>query len=208
MNTIAYADDIAIMEVDRSPLRLETRIQESVDKKAHICKRLGLQLAPEKSSILVLGGGKKSKLPHIVVYETAIKVSKEVKYLGITLDSSLSFRNHLKKTRTRALQRMGTIRWLAHRNRGHNAKALINCYKSYIRPILEYGGSIWMKAAKSNLECLDRIQQLFLSWCLGTPWFAARKNVNRATGVAPLQERREATTLVMRSRKTGGGETG
>ena len=70
------------------------------------------------------------------------------KHLGIILDSKLSFVNHLKEKISIVNKGIGIIR-----RRLYNCLprfTLINIYKAYVRPLLDYGDIIYDNYSKAS----------------------------------------------------------
>ena len=75
----------------------------------------------------------------------------EVKLLGITFDSGLSFKTALK-----AKACLGFLRKAAHVHDGAGKRSV---YRGFVRPVLEYAPLVWVGAASSHLRLLDRVQR-------------------------------------------------
>ena len=70
---------------------------------------------------------------------TLEKVEKE-KDLGIVFDNRLQFEQHVSDCTTKARQRIGLIK----RNFKYlDERTFLTLYKSLIRPLLEYGNTVW-----------------------------------------------------------------
>eukprot|EP00117_Sycon_ciliatum_P015231 scpid90198/ scgid15163/ len=80
----------------------------------------------------------------------------EVKLLGITFDSGLSFKTHLHNTALKANSRLGFLRKAARVLDGAGKRTV---YRGFVRPVLEYAPLVWMGAASSHLRLLDRVQR-------------------------------------------------
>ena len=87
-----------------------------------------------------------------------ITFTDEVRDLGITYDSSLSFSRHIlaivKSAKTRLF-----MMFKAFITR--NVSVLLLAYKTYIRPLLEYCTVIWNSHYIGDIKCLESVQKLF-----------------------------------------------
>ena len=77
---------------------------------------------------------------HYQIYYQHIKQSPSAKYLGVTIDQHLMWKNHINEICNKA----NTAKAFLRRNLYH-CPILIksNCYKSLVRPILEYAATVW-----------------------------------------------------------------
>jgi len=78
------------------------------------------------------------------------------KYLGVIIDQHLTWNNHVKKVTSKAKK----IKCFLQRNLKHcpiNVK--INCYKSLVRPILEYAATVWAPYTCGNINAIEAVQR-------------------------------------------------
>ena len=78
------------------------------------------------------------------------------KDLGVIIDNKLSFKNHIAKATAKANSRLGIIRrsfdFLTE-------KTFVQLYKSMVRPVLEYGQSVWQPALKKLTQDVEDVQR-------------------------------------------------
>ena len=84
-----------------------------------------------------------------------IQYKNELKFLGITLDQNLSFKAHIQDIVSRSRKRLNLIKALRGKNWGADPSTLLYTYKTYIRPLLEYGCLLF---AHSDEYLLNKIQ--------------------------------------------------
>ena len=83
------------------------------------------------------------------------KVSK-AKYLGITFDEHLTWKNHIHNICHKANSALAFLR----RNINHCPISVrSHCYKSFVRPILEYASPIWAPHLQSDICAIEKIQR-------------------------------------------------
>ena len=79
----------------------------------------------------------------------------ELKLVGYLFDSKLTFAGMVDKQARKARSRLAAVRRL---------KPMLDCsniqlmYTMFVRSILEYGSVVYMGAAQSHLDKLDRVQ--------------------------------------------------
>ena len=82
-----------------------------------------------------------------------------VKYLGVLMDSSLTWKYHISHVASKISKTIGIISKLRHfipRN------TLVNIYRSLILPHLSYGIVVWGQAAKVHLDRILKLQKRVL----------------------------------------------
>ena len=81
---------------------------------------------------------------------------KSAKYLGITLSSNLNWGKHIKAIAAKA-NRTGAF---VHRNiKRCPTKVHTDCYKTLVRPTLEYASSVWSPHQKEYKQELEMVQR-------------------------------------------------
>ena len=95
----------------------------------------------------------KKRIPsqHDELYFNNIPVKKvtETKHLGMTLDEKLSFKSHFETKISKANQELAVMK---HIKKWVPFSTLVNYYKMWIRPHLEYGDVVFDKADKFRTE--------------------------------------------------------
>ena len=79
-----------------------------------------------------------------------------VKYLGVLLDSNLSWKYHIAYVATKISKSRGSLARLRH---FVPSSTLLNNYKSLIQPYINYGLAVWVQAAQSNLNKILILQK-------------------------------------------------
>jgi len=88
----------------------------------------------------------------------AIPQQLSAKYLGLTLDSRLTWKEHIVgKTKLMKLKNR-QMWWLLQRRSKLSTKNKLLLYKGIIKPAWIYGIELWGTAASSNLKKLEREQ--------------------------------------------------
>lgn len=81
-----------------------------------------------------------------------------VKYLGVTLDKKLIFKDHIQSTSNKAVVSSRALYCLLNKKSKLNIKNKLILYSSCIRPIMLYACPVWKNAAKTHLNKLQIIQ--------------------------------------------------
>ena len=83
---------------------------------------------------------------------------QQAKLLGVILDKKLTFNSHINENVKKGRQRLGLLKLLSGSKWDCKPKTLMILYKSYIRPVLEYGAPVILGASKTNIKKYQIIQ--------------------------------------------------
>ena len=120
--------------------------------------------------------------------DTTLKYNSTPKILGITLDEHLNFSSHLNIVERKASQALHVIREVKGIAR-MSSRNLIRLYMTMVRPILEYGCTVWQTVSHPEMRKLEAVQRKALALCLSLPATSALDALEVAAGVPPLDLR-------------------
>ena len=87
---------------------------------------------------------------------TQLQTVKDAKYLGVTISSDLSLNKHVDNTVKKATTSLNFLK----RNLSACPTAVKDkCYKSLVRPIMEYASCVWDPHTQRNLNKLEMVQR-------------------------------------------------
>ena len=118
-------------------------------------------------------------------------------YLGITISEDLKWAPHINKITKKANSALGFIRRNLKRCPVSCRK---NAYLALVRPLLEYGSSVWDPHYQKDIDQLERIQRNAARFITGdykssTP--GSVTNLVKKCDLPPLQERRRHLRLTL-----------
>ena len=148
-----FADDTAIV---KNPLASNEEFQKDIERVDHWMKYNKVTVKATKSKLLRFCSAKD---------DISLKFSDDFlisvdscKYLGIWLDNKLSFRQHIEYIR----KKMNKFCAIVYKLRDvMTINQLINYYKMYVQPVLQYGILIYGCVKKSNLYVIHKSQKRF-----------------------------------------------
>ena len=117
------------------------------------------------------------------------------KFLGMILDSHLSFKQHIQYVRRKCLKRLNLFRCLVGSTFGADRVTLLRLYRTLVLPIIEYGSVVYVGASAVTLKSLEAQQNAFLRIALGAMRTSPVNSLQIESGVAPLYIRRMEQTL-------------
>ena len=98
----------------------------------------------------------------MLLNKTPIKVVKEVKFLGLLLDSKLSFIPHIKALKTKCLKALDLLKVISSTKWGGDEQTLLHLYRSLVRSKLDYGSIIYGSARPSYIKQLDTVHHFII----------------------------------------------
>ena len=119
----------------------------------------------------------------------SLPVEKEIKVLGVTFDSKLTWNKHLSNVSGRAGQKLGALRRISSKL---SVPGRATVYKSQVRSVMEYSSLAWMGAAPTHLKKLDSVQERAIK-VIGVSEEAAATSLN----IKPLQHRRNVASATL-----------
>ena len=157
-----------------------------------------MRFSRKKCKILRITNKHKAKLdkyPIVKFGGQVLKVVDSHKYLGVTIDSKLTWRQHVTETAEKAEKRLKLILRLCGTRRGVSQRLLILLYESCVRPILEYASEVWGDVSKTNAQRLTTVQHHALKASLGVNRRSHTADVCVEAQVPPLDVRRKVQVL-------------
>ena len=117
---------------------------------------------------LVLFGKRNSAQQNLHLNGTQVFTQPHMKILGVTFDRGVSMLTHCKEKAAIAHNRTGLLRLVAGRDWGANAQTLIRLYKTYIRPVLDYGYVTTHNASNAAISVLETAERKALRFATRT----------------------------------------
>ncbi len=188
-----FADDIALYRHIKSSVdywKLQLDITALVDW----ISRHYLSLQPSKCCYMLITRKRTCSIPPPILYvsEIPLQLVSSVRYLGVQLNSDLSWSPHITNLCTKARQLVGLLyrRFYKHAN----TSTLLQLYKSFIRPHLEYCAIVWDPHLLKDVEALEKVQRFALRMCLKN-WSLDHNQLYQQSNLPPLVNRRSNAKL-------------
>ena len=116
-----------------------------------------------------------------------VRPISKAKFLGVEIDNSLRFKEHIQDLALRAEKRLNILRILAWG--GTAPKTLLRLYKVYIRSIFEYGCIAFLHVADSTLEILQKVQNKAIRIALRLHRYVSLKVLHENARLPAVKER-------------------
>ena len=190
-NLQAFADDLASV-VTSCCIQSVTRdiVQQQLNTINTWCKSKELSLSVLKTKVIIFSRKYKIKLNRpLMLNNHELPISKEVKYLGITLDNRLNWNKHVELKCSAATKLLFACKDNVGKTWGLSPVVTSFIYKQIILPFVSYACLVWFNSASSNgfvasrLAKLQRIAALIITGGFkSTP----TANLEIAAGLPPI----------------------
>ena len=185
---IAYADDLAIVAVAKSGDMLQNKINTTL-----ICIRewlidRKLQLAPEKTEVVLLSGRRNLKTITVKIGDMAVASSKSIRYLGVHFDKDRRMSEHIRRTVQRASEVASSLcRIMPNVGGPRSTKRRVIC--SAVTSILMYGAPIWRRVLrhKKYVDMVARVQRRLALRICSAYRTVSLEAIQVVAGVIPLE---------------------
>ena len=140
-SSVKYVDDTTVWEAC-SITGADTKIQTSADQVSQWSSDNNMQLNGSKTKEMIIQFSKKpSTLPPLLINEVQIEVVKTFKLLGVIINSTLTWQDHVDYISSKVGKRLYFIRML--KRAGVSPTDIVAVYVSLVRSVLEYGCEVW-----------------------------------------------------------------
>jgi len=116
------------------------------------------------------------------------------RYLGMTLDTRLTWSPHIDKVRKRTAQRMGMLDPLLNKKSDLSVRNGVLLYKHLIRPLMDYACPAWRSAARSHVRRLQVLQSKCFCLTTDAPWYVSNRQIHEDLGVPLFDDHIRALT--------------
>ncbi|XP_044596718.1 uncharacterized protein LOC123273383 [Cotesia glomerata] len=149
---VGYADDVALMIKGSSPTEMRWRTQRALDLIQKWCIGKSLRVNPNKTEMVLFTKRRKLKITAPSIFGMELKFSKEVRYLGVTLDSKLTWRSHIEKQTQKATATFWACRRIFGITWGLKPRLIKWIYTAILVPQLTFASVVWWPSLKKNIN--------------------------------------------------------
>ena len=169
------------MQTESNPISEETL---APIKEKHRLRRQYSQVIIFSRSILP-----RKTEPNLKLYGETLKVYPQVKCVGITFDSQLTFKKHFEDILDRCNTRYHRLRLLSNKKWGPSPSTLIQIYKQCVRPSFEYGSISTIITSDYIISKIQRLQNKFIRLALRLPKYICSKLLRDSSGLPCVKDR-------------------
>ena len=190
-NLVSYADDMLLYKrIDRDgdmeDLQVDLQCIHQWAQTKH------LLLNPSKCSYMIMGKWTHQPPELSIGYDPLTRVSS-VKYLGLTINESLSWSEHIEKICKKGKKMIGLMYRRFYKDA--TPEMLLHLYRSMVLPHLEYAQEVWSPHLVRDINRLEDTQRLALKVCCKC-WHDDYDTLMSKLNVTTLATRRERKRLI------------
>ena len=146
---------------------------------------------PEKTKVIIFSRSllaRKSE-PVLKLYGERLKIYLQVKFLGITLDSELTFQKNFEEILGRFNTRYHRVRLTVNKKWGLSPFTILQIYKQCVRPIFEYGSLSTITTSDTIISKIQRLQNKFIRLALRLPKYISVKLLHDSSRLPYVKDR-------------------
>lgn len=199
-NLALYADDTALYTSSMNVNTIVDRLQKAVIELGLWFRKWGIEINPDKSAAVffyrtVLGSHSRRKpQTPITLYDKPIPWRQHAKYLGVTLDTRLTFRKHIDTVRNRAAFILGRLYPMLGKHSKLSLRNKVTLYKLCIRPIMTYASVVFAQTRPSHLDKLQKLQNRFTRIATGSPWYMRTVDLHKDLQLESIKDYMKTTS--------------
>jgi ribonuclease HI len=190
----SYVDDICMVQLSHTVSRANTLLAERTEQylKSGICLRL--TFASPKTELLYclpLNSKDKNKSlsshPALRILDTTILAKRQIKYLGVFIDESLTFIHHATMAAAQGHKILGSLGFLRHRSRGIPAYVSHHLAMTAILPAMFWASPAWWAATPMVITTLKVTYNSIARWITGLPLNTRTTNLITLAHLPPME---------------------
>jgi hypothetical protein len=151
-NIVAYADDTYTITSAKEKGKVITDVGDALTRISLWFQNSGLKVNKEKTEIVIFY--KNNCIPEdVLINGTTVRTKATMKVLGITMDATLTWNEHVNTTISNVQSKIHAVRMI---QRFFLTGEILQLLKAYCFPSLYYASSVWLAPSlngklKSNL---------------------------------------------------------
>ncbi|KAL1447090.1 hypothetical protein WDU94_000567 [Cyamophila willieti] len=158
-----YADDIVILIRGKYLSTISDVMQSALNIVENWCEEVNLRVNPNKTTLIpftLKRNLEELRPPHL--FNKRLEMVKEVKYLGVTLDTKLTWNPHLTRITNKCTRALMMCRRTFGKSWGLKPHMMAWLYCAVIRPMVTYGSIVWwLKVEQVQAKlALGKLQRL------------------------------------------------
>ncbi|GAB1869618.1 Reverse transcriptase [Camponotus japonicus] len=154
-NIVCYADDTLIIASSSSLFDTVVKSNIQIARVIHHIRGLGLTVAEDKTEAVLFCNKKPAYMPFVRVGRTDIPVGHCMRYLGVMIDGTWNFREHIKYTENKATKVVKALARVMPNLRGPGEKKR-QLYATVVRSVVMYASPIWGEKFAASSDRITR----------------------------------------------------
>lgn len=185
-----FADDTAFYFSHKRPGKIISQLNIASKYLADYCNKWKIKLNASKTQATFFTRRRCQEfLPNdeVNILNTTIPWKSELKYLGLTLDKTLTFKKQTELAAEKALKYMGMLYPILNRKSKLNYFNKLLIYKIVFQSILLYACPVWGSCAQCHINKLQLVQNKCLKIILNLPYDHSTTDVHNRAKVSSIR---------------------
>lgn len=182
-----FADDTAILSVGHTEEEAAEHLQNAVNTIYSWTDSWHIMINNDKSTHINFTNRKINNLP-IFINGSIVPYHNTAKYLGMTLDAKLKWKEHVKKKKEELDIRYRNLDWLLGRHSSLSLQNKLSIYSQIIKPVWTYGVQLWGCAKPTIINKIQSFQNKLLRRLVNAPWYVRNSDLHRDLKVDTVNE--------------------
>lgn len=187
LSVATFADDTAIIADHECPQTASSILQSHLNKIQLWLTKWKIKASKSKSVQITFTLSNKP-CPEVTLNNQPLSVTKHVKYLGMFLDSRMTWKKHVTAKRKQMDLQLKKLHWLLGRKSELSLTNKLLIYKAVIKPIWTYGIQLWGTCPKTTIDIIQRFQSKTLRLLANAPWYVTNATLHNDLEVKYVQE--------------------
>jgi hypothetical protein len=190
-----YADDTAIIATSRKPTLLVSHLESYInDLQRWLSEwRIAINVSKGTAVIFAYAGRRFIQPRPVILFGKPIQWVNTTRYLGLTLDTQLTWSPHIDQVRKRVAQRLYMLGPLLNRKGDLSVRNGVLLYKQLIRP-MDYACPAWRSAARTHVRRLQVLQSKCLRLATSAPWYVRNRQIHEDLSIPLFADHIRALT--------------
>lgn len=188
-----FADDTNIFYESESTENIFAMMQEDVNILTKWLRKNKLTLNIKKTKYMLIY---KTKIQHnreLKINEIDIEETNAITYLGITINNTLTWENHIENIK----RKINPITGILKKLQGITSESIRrSVYYALIDSHLKYLNIIWGNTSQTLLKPLETLQNRAIRNIYNLPYRTHRAQMYKETRIMPLQMSRDMNTII------------
>ena len=150
------------MDGNRKKIRAEEKTEQTLNKALSTlgkwCDKNNMLVNTTKTTYQSFSLAHKVIHPLLKYKNITLPQTNQMKYLGVTFDNKLTWKNHVNEISTRASQWLNVLKCLSGSKWGCARSTLYHTYNKYILPVITYSCEALITARNSPMDKLELSQ--------------------------------------------------
>lgn len=182
-----FADDTTLLSTGTTIEKATNNLQCAINKVADWTKKSRIKLNENKSQYVNFTNRKCTAL-QVYINDEVVPAANTAKYLGITLDAKLRWKEHVKIKRKELNLKFSKMYWLLgqHSQLSIHNKFLI--YQQVLKPVWTYGIQLCGCAKKTHIETIQKFQNKVLRCAVDSPRYMRMDRLHLDLNIKTVEE--------------------